>query len=313
MAQGNELINADEDRAIVSGCRVGNGGLHLGHLYGCFTYLRGGPEANLCFVVSDCLHGQRQLKRDGLEDLIVDVLAVSRCISKEPRIRIVRESTLRPSLGALLSLLLDVATLRDVIGTHPFKEDIRNAAMGMTTGDFVFPLHQATYMLGLQARWASYNDDNNPYIHLARRTARKVNQRFGLHLAEDLELIPRQPSRLNGHDGRRMAKAYNNHLLLNASHRRIQDFATRLWNTCVSTDSTIFEPYSAALSKLGPIDGSPITGDRNLAEILWDGLAVFRNSRREILDSFTGIEDRLAKDEAWAIHVIALALAAGGV
>lgn len=210
-------------RTFVGGCRASPGGLHLGHVYGCMV---GVPQhALLFFVLSDCLSGEI-VQMEPVIHAASDALAVSNMLQLD--IRVVRESVLRPHLTQTLNYLLRGLSFRLLAEAHPPKAQAKSLGFSGTVDDFLFPVHQAAYLLGLDCKIACYNDDNSRYVDLARKAARRCNKLYGTAFSEHISLLAKDPPRLRSWDGRRMAKGYNNVLHLSATLNEIHKFAERL-------------------------------------------------------------------------------------
>jgi hypothetical protein len=143
-------------------------------------------------------------------------------------IRPVRESVLRPYLSPLFQCLLEGTSFRLLAEAHPPKAQIKSSGFTGTVDEFLFPIHQAAYLLGLGCGIACYNDDNSRYVDLTRKIARRTNAIRGLTLNAHIALLAKDPSRLRSWDGRRMAKSYNNTLSVCATPGETQKFAERM-------------------------------------------------------------------------------------
>jgi tyrosyl-tRNA synthetase len=206
----------------------------------------------------------------------------------------------------LTSVLMENSTLSEMVSTHPLKDQVRTGIDGLVLSDFLYPVHQAAFMLGLNAQVALFNDDNAPAINYARRTARKINRRLALAIPSRLELLGRVPSRLVGSDGQRMSKSNGNALPLSASHSRVRAFARALGEYFISTgDSSMIAGYDALFPGVGRIvDSYSGDGRRNeLADAMWEGLAAFRQER-ESANANETIVDGLVDDETRGLERI---------
>lgn len=210
---------------LVGGCRVALGGLHLGHVVGCFIKAF---EVNnfdtFYFVLSDLHSGSRQAGREGLWNQVAGALA----LLPDPRLAVVRESALRPSLQLLTEHLLSATTLNQLEDVHPDKRAIKLRQSHVLVSDFLFPVHQAAYMLGLGASAILMNDDNSRYVDLARRLARRINRAADFRLNESLYLERKPVPRLLGPDYKRMAKKAGNTLQIDADNERVSRFVGQL-------------------------------------------------------------------------------------
>ena len=207
----------------VSGCRAQPGGLHLGHVYGCFANIP--VNSNVSFVISDVLGSQVVNKEISL-GVASDVVAISKHMGFS--VGLARESAIRELTGILAENLVRFVSFREIAEVHPPKAAVKTLGYSGSLNDFLFPIYQAAYLLALQAETACYNDDNSRFVDLARRLARRINASKGTLFIQSLELIHRTPTRLLGWDGRRMSKGNRNYLSVAASDREILRFSQRL-------------------------------------------------------------------------------------
>lgn len=228
----NKIIGSHRGATCVAGCRVTKHGLHLGHVYGSFHSLETLQSVNATyFVLSDTHSGERFRHHRAIRKVAFQLKALSQIY--RPVIPS-RESTLRPALGQLLSDMTEVITFKrlDSILPDHVSADRDNLALS----DYLFPLFQSAYMLGVGASVALYNDDNKRFVDLARQLAGRVNREFGYHLIEHLHIPPKQPPRLLGHDGRRMTIGNSNFLALDASDAQVANFCKKLVGSLTPTD-----------------------------------------------------------------------------
>jgi hypothetical protein len=182
-------------------------------------------SVTLYFVLSDCLTEGIDTETSVM-NVAADAIAVGSLLNLD--IKPVRESILRPQLSKLFQCLLLGASFRLLAEAHPPKAQIKSSGYSGTVDEFLFPIHQAAYLLGLGCSVACYNDDNSRYVDLTRKIARRTNGICGLTLNSQIALLAKDPPRLRSWDGRRMAKAYNNTLCVRSSSSEIQRFAERL-------------------------------------------------------------------------------------
>lgn len=218
----------------VGGCRAQTGGLHLGHVYGCFAGIPAGTS--LFFVVSDVL-GNSEADLEYTLSIVRDATAVARHSGIE--VVVARESMLRAITGSLAERLVKHLSYRELAETHPPKRNVKTGGFQGSMTDFLFPLYQAAYLLGLGTTVACYNDDNSRFVDLARKLARRSNRTHGTRFVESTRLINRHPSRLSGWDGQRMAKGNENSLPLTATPEQVSRFCERLVGR-ISAGSTCF-------------------------------------------------------------------------
>ena len=276
------------DRGYVSGCRVRPQGLHLGHLYGCFV----GVSATepLVFVLSDLHSGKSWSDAASMRASLLDSLAildawnlVNACV--------VRESVLRPLLRPLLTAIIAVASLRDLASTHPLGHAFAKRDTAIALDDFLFPCHQAAYMLGLGARFAAYNEDNAPYIHFARRVARKILAR-GAPVHCDLEIVKRRHGNFIGWDGKRTSFQNGNWLGVSASHPQCWRYAQQMVKSASGNAFECLEDLASGVLELAPAMSSK-RHEQLLGDRLWTFLEPIRAARARIERDVGSPEARL--------------------
>lgn len=211
---------------LLSGCRAASGGLHLGHYYGCLYALPPVANAQMLFVINDCLQGPEEDIRTSTQLVAEDVLAVAAWAARP--VTLLRESRVREYLSSILLELCSATSFRLLAEVHPRSHDVKAGGFAGSVSEYLFPLHQAAYTLGLGIDIACFNDDNSRFVDFTRKVARRCNKRFGRHLRTDTKLFPRVPGRLPGWDGRRMAKANGNTLPLRAAAAEVEMFARKL-------------------------------------------------------------------------------------
>lgn len=302
-------------RVLVGGCRPLGGGLHLGHLYGCLTSLELADDDLYYFVISDCVVGDHSQIELSTREICLDVMA---WLGDRKRVCLVRESRLRSALRPLVTALEGTTSLRLVEAAHPHRSSLRAGQYRGSLGDFLFPIHQTSFLLGLGCNVACYNDDNRTIVDLARKCARKVNR---LHnrdtLDESVCLIPRSPGRLLGADGRRMTKANQNCLMLDSDRPRVERFIKKLVGHAVGTGvalnpSVVTETEQSYFSLVPAlIDDISIMTDgwariEALTEGLWATLKDFKERRSDIEKRFdeSRLFDLLDEGERRAQSVI---------
>lgn len=281
-------------RILVGGCRAHRGGLHLGHVYGCFSDIAEFKEELYFFVVSDCAETDVASSERSMLEICLDVLA----LIPDRRIVLVRESRIRSSLAPLTTAIEQLLPIRLLEAAHPHRKLIKAGAYRGSVGDLVFPVHQASYLVGLGCRVACYNDDNANAVAFARECARRVNRWAGRRFLEDsVELVSRSPSRLLGLDGRRMSKSNDNFLSLTEREASVRRYVRRALGRAVKPDIDVdragvqdIERGYLRLLDIPEADVSMLTGRerfRMIEDSLVDWLGRFKRRRAEA-DSAVG-------------------------
>lgn len=210
-------------------CRLSGGGLHLGHLNGCFLP-RAAPTSptSYVFVVADsAVASQHRTEPAVLCELLQDIYA---CEPYVDSLSVVFESEARIALAPLVGVLQEWVTTAQIDRVHPGL-----ARQLATTGQrpsvaieiYLFPMYQAAYLLGLGTRYVYMNDDNRPFVDLARRLAGRLERDAGVRLPTP-RLASGPAARVFGPDYRRMAKGNHNCLRVAASHGEVRRYMRKL-------------------------------------------------------------------------------------
>jgi hypothetical protein len=206
----------------IGGCRLATGGLHFGHLHGCFLPRASGVRpSNYVFVISDCVSGGKP-GRATLRRMLLDVYA---CEPYVGGLRVVRESSIRPYLRPLLEKMTFHLTARSLMQVHPQRARIFLPGSADTVNDLMFPIHQAAFLAGLLGSTVFMNDDNLDLVRFARKIITRSIPNFQKGA---LPVIHTGPApRLLGAKGLRMAKANQNTLEVFSPTENIKRYFTR--------------------------------------------------------------------------------------
>ena len=216
---------------LISGARLSEGGLHLGHYLGCLSPLTAFPEDEYCFyfIITDTSPAHRLVDQATDPDLInmaSDLLATKYAA----RVKIVLQSRILCEGPVLFTALKDLITFRQLQGVHPQRQKIRENQANLSTSDFTFILDEIFGFLALDASYVLMNDDNFRFVCFARRTAKKFNNVYGRVLSEPL-LRHGTVSRLLGKDEQRMTKANGNAIYLSETGESLRNKAQQLVNS----------------------------------------------------------------------------------
>lgn len=207
---------------IISGARLGRGGLHLGHYLGCLSPLSAIPlaDATYFFVIGDTSPAHRILDKELDSDLIA---MISDLLASQygERIKVVLESRIQFEAPILLNTLCEIVTFNQIYSRHPNRLRIKAGDPLISIGDFIFILYEIYRFLAIDANYVFMNTDNLKFVDFARQVARKFNNMYGKSLSEPrLEhgIFPR----LLGYNGQKMAKANNNCIFLAESRESLE-------------------------------------------------------------------------------------------
>ena len=286
----------------MSGCRVAPGGMHLGHVYGCFHGFKSQVDGEYFFVLSDC--GAGNAEQNLVDTAHAGIAAAS--IHQIPNAMFVRESKIRPYLYDIFHRLLDCSTVADLRSTHPRGDDMLSGKISPSVSEFLFPCHQASFMLGLQANIAVFNDDNKAFVNYARRLARRAAQRWQQAKPVVPLLIERDFGRLLGWNGNRMSKANDNVLLLASTHPKVWRFAQNfVRHYLVNPSPTLARPYEAMFPGfVDVLTGNEPDIEQRLGNFIWNSLAPYRAATAALSGANFSVDGHLAFSERRAIEVI---------
>lgn len=212
----------------VSGCRLSDGRLHLGHYLGCLHPEKTSVVSENFFVIQD--HRSSQLGGQNydpgvLRRLVAHLYGVPSSSSVVP--------CLQSSLFTHYAYLFDFArteiNIRTLDAVHPKKDDLRSA-VGVPLRDYLFPVDQAVQFLGFSTKYVLMNDDNLRFVNLAKRLHGRIAPAVRKQIAEP-QLLTSPCSRLLGSDGTKMAKANMNTISFDeeasAVEEHIKNYARR--------------------------------------------------------------------------------------
>lgn len=300
--------NADHarpERVAVTGCRVTSDGLHLGHLHGSVCFASSLRFSDTVFwVLSDIHSGSDYSQQRATFKMAAEILAAAN--SHDLKILPVRESALRRAVAPLYIDLLPEITRRRLDDVYPSASpEIPN---NLKLIEYLFPVGQVAYTLGLGAHLALYNDDNRRFVDLARLLAKRVNRAHGSTLHTCVRLPVRQYPRLLGRDGRRMANANGNVLRVRASSPQIRNFVRRLVATCEDRSTEVMAPYFESFRIPESSFGAQGDVDADFESLLQGYVDTIRGS--EVSDAEA--KDVMHSSESEATRRIGLVLARSG-
>jgi tryptophanyl-tRNA synthetase len=216
-------MSMSEVFTLLAGCRASQGGLHLGHVYGCLQDLPPGRDT-LYFVIDDTYTAR--VGPTAVADIALDALA---CAPTGVDVRPVRSSRLQGSLQPIVRELYRNVTWPQLRAAHPRHKDIRDNAYVEDLQDLLFPIRDAARLIGMRCDIACFNDDNVRFVDFARRSARRIRKNRGLTENLDIpHLRLRRPGRLLSFDGQKMARDKKNALFVSATTDQVALFAKRV-------------------------------------------------------------------------------------
>lgn len=219
---------------LVSGVRLSNKGLHLGHYLGCFTPLTYfSPHYVYYFVINDV--SNVELNKLDKEDLLIDMVGDILSVDTPKNIRIFLQSDILMYQSDFYSKIQKITTFNQLVAVHPHSKGIKTGNSGLTVLDFLFPIRDAVVFLALEADYVLMNDDNSRIIDFTRKTSNKLNNILSSNRETRLFKTPYLKTgvypRLLGYDYRKMCNGYDNAIYLTEDPQLLKVKVEKLVNT----------------------------------------------------------------------------------
>lgn len=220
---------------IMSGARLSEGGLHLGHYLGCIQPIENFKmeEYNYFFVIRDRGYQMENIIKlnkynECLYDIVAELCAIENIY--QYKINIVLQSKLIPTLYNLIDNISSIITLKQIINIHPQAEKIKNNnKVNLKLIDFLFPIESITTYLILDAKYIFMNDDNKRFVIFASDILHKINSRYKKNIPAP-SLIHGNLPRLLGYNYKKMSKRNNNCIYLTEDNETLQRKIMKLFD-----------------------------------------------------------------------------------
>jgi tryptophanyl-tRNA synthetase len=202
---------------IVSGMRP-TGSLHLGHYFGVIKNWLELQKENECFFFVADWHALSTKYEDklNLKELSIDLaktwIACGIDIEKST-IFIQSDVKEHSELYLVLNMITPVNWLernpsyKDMLSQPEFKD--KNMA-----GFLTYPVLQTADIILYDGELVPIGEDQKPHLELAREIVRRFHYLFDTQIFTEPKEILTETSKLNGLDGRKMSKSYNNSIYL---------------------------------------------------------------------------------------------------
>lgn len=207
-------------KKIVSGMRP-TGRLHLGHYFGVLkNWVELQEQNDAMFFVANW-HALSTSYEDGLNLNHLSVELVKDWISAglDPqKCKMFLQSEIKEH--AELYLLLNMITPLGWLERNPTYKDMMANLGGKdinTAGFLTYPVLQAADIIIYDATHVPIGEDQLPHLELSREIARRFHHLFKEGVFVEPKELLTQTSRLQGLDGRKMSKSYNNAIYLSDS------------------------------------------------------------------------------------------------
>lgn len=218
---------------VVTGIQP-SGRIHLGNYFGAIAPILDLQKENETFIFVADFHALtsskdgKKLKQNSL-DLVIDLLAlgvdpIKSCLFKQSYVPQVTE------LSWYLGTLFSVAALERA---HAYKDKIDNG-LSANVGLFTYPILMAADILAYNADYVPVGKDQSQHLEIARDLAQKFNIAFvpgynpktqkaeGFMLKTPEPLISNEVGVVQGTDGRKMSKTYQNTIDIFASDKVVE-------------------------------------------------------------------------------------------
>ncbi len=141
-----------------------------------------------------------------------------------------------PEIPELTWMLTCVAAKGLMNRAHAYKAAVadneehgeRDADKGITMGLFSYPILMAADILMFKANKIPVGRDQIQHVEMARDIAARFNHHFGEHLVLPEAVVDDNVAVLNGLDGRKMSKSYNNTIPLFEPPKRLRKLIMKI-------------------------------------------------------------------------------------
>ncbi len=209
---------------ILSGMRP-TGKLHLGNYFGALAHwVKLQQQGEECFFSIVDWHALSSDYADPteLQSNIREVLLDWLAVGLDPqRSTIFLQSQVKEhaEMYLLLSMITPLGWLTRVPTYKEQQQELQGKDLS-THGFLGYPVLQAADILLYQSDAVPVGEDQLPHLELTREIIRRLNGLYKLKLPEPKPLLTKTP-KINGTDGRKMSKSYNNAIYLADSKAQI--------------------------------------------------------------------------------------------
>lgn len=162
-----------------------------------------------------------------------------------------------------LSWILTCWTAKGLMNrAHAYKASVQaneanndDADLGITMGLFSYPVLMAADILMFNGQQIPVGRDQIQHVEMARDIAQRFNHHYGSHFALPEALIDDNVAVLQGLDGRKMSKSYNNTIPLFETEKKLKKSINKIKTNLLepgepkdADDSTVFQIWQAFAS-----------------------------------------------------------------
>ena len=231
-----------------------------------------------------------------------------------------------------LSWILTCWTAKGLMNrAHAYKASVQaneanndDADLGITMGLFSYPVLMAADILMFNGQQIPVGRDQIQHVEMARDIAQRFNHHYGSHFALPEAVIDDNVAVLQGLDGRKMSKSYNNTIPLFETEKKLKKSINKIKTNLLepgepkdADDSTVFQIWQAFASAEQSADMRQQFADgiawgeakQRLFELINQELAQPRERYAELIANPAAMEAILAAgaDKARAVTVPKLA------
>ena len=216
--------NEAKNKRILSGMQP-SGRLHLGNYFGALqNWVRLQNEYECFYFIADW-HSLTTMyeKPSDINNYTVEMVVDWLSAGLDPERSVLFAQSYLPEhaeLHLILSMLVPVSWLE----RNPTYKDkqVEVSKVDMSSYGFLgYPVLQTADIVLYKADIVPVGDDQLPHLELSREIIRRFNNYYGEVFIEPKAQISKVP-KLNGLDGRKMSKSYDNAIYLSDDKRQIQ-------------------------------------------------------------------------------------------
>lgn len=232
---------------------------HIGNYFGAIKpaiELANNPELDCYYFIAD-YHALNSIKtKQELQDLTKEVACIWLACGLDPKKIVIYKQSQVPQVTELNWLLCNVTSKGLMNRAHAYKALVdKSVALGddpdalVNMGLFNYPILMAADILLFNTKYVPIGQDQKQHIEMTRDIAKAFNKRYGYTFVVPTELIQENVAVINGFDGRKMSKSYNNTIPLFCSEAELKKHIagiktdSSLPTEPKSTDCTIFTLY----------------------------------------------------------------------
>lgn len=169
-----------------------------------------------------------------------------------------------PEISELCWMLTCMASKGLMNRSHAYKalvqanaeDDSSDPDKGITMGLFSYPILMTADILMFNAHKIPVGKDQIQHIEMARDIAGRFNHHYGKHFVLPEAMISEETSVLNGLDGRKMSKSYDNTIPLFVSEKKLRKLIMKIKTNSLEPGEpkdpetcTLFQIFSAFATK----------------------------------------------------------------